>query len=492
MVSSGPTQVSRARSWNAVMTATPGELDISIPPSSVRGTIPPALRGGRHLQNGPGWTKIGDRLAHPFDGHGLVRSLTFTQGGGAELRSRFVHTPAYDAERAAGKLVYRGLGTNPSESTWRNLFAPAPRNVANTTIVPWAGRLLCGWEGGRPYALETSSLATLAEETFNGSLPDGAFLAHMRVDAAAGRLIGCSLKMGMPSRFTFREYDRAGVEVATREASVPGMHFVHDFVVTPRWYVLPGNALKVDALAFVAARLGRKTLIDAIAPDRSQPGVLYLVPRGRPGPVRTIELPQHAFVVHFANAFDVDAATCAVDLCAFESFAFGNEFGFQGATRPLDPVLPDLRSATQRLYRATIRDDADTAAWQQLSDYGLDFPRVHPQREGLAVPAIYASTRSDRAKSDPFDAIARVDTLDAERPTEVWAAAEHQFVGEPVFAPRPDATDADDGWVIALVYDGLAVRTDVCIFEADRLASGPVATVELPLLPYGFHGAWDL
>ena len=171
--------------------------------------------------------------------------------------------------------------------------------------------------------------------------------------------------------------------------------------------------------------------------------------------MRTITLPQHAFVVHFANAFDVDAATCAVDLCAFESFAFGNEFGFQGAMRPLDPALPDTR-APQRLFRATIRDDSDVAAWKQISDYGLDFPRVHPLREGLEVPAIYASTRSDRTKSDPFDAIARVDTEDAERPTEIWAATEHQFVGEPVFAPRPDAADADDGWVIALVYDGLA------------------------------------
>jgi all-trans-8'-apo-beta-carotenal 15,15'-oxygenase len=107
------------------------------------------------------------------------------------------------------------------------------------------------------------------------------------------------------------------------------------------------------------------------------------------------------------------------------------------------------------------------------------------------VPAIYASTRSDRAKSDPFDAIARVDARDVERPTEIWAATEHQFVGEPVFAPRPGASDPDDGWVIALVYDGLAARTDVCIFEAGRLAAGPVATVALPLQPYGFHGAWD-
>jgi carotenoid cleavage dioxygenase-like enzyme len=480
----------RAAAWNAVMTAQPGELELGIGRAAIDGVIPPALFGSRHLQNGPGWTLIGGRLAHPFDGHGFVRAVTFTADGGARLQSRFVQTPAYAAERAVGRLVHRGLGTNPTDSMWRNLRAPGPRNVANTTIQPWAGRLLAGWEGGRPYALDHASLGTLGEETFGGALPDGPFLAHMRVDTAANRLVGCSLKMGMPTRFTFREFDAFGREVATREVAVPGMHFVHDFVVTPRWYVLPGNPLTADPMAFVKARLGKGTLIEAIAADVSQPGELYLVPRGRPGRVRTIRLPQRAFVVHFANAFDVDDATCAVDLCAFENFEFGHEFGFQGANAPLDPALPDMR-APQRLYRATIADDSDMAQWRRLAEHGIDFPRVHPALEGQDAPATYASTRGDRGKSDPFDAIIRVDNRDAERPPEVWQAGDGQFVGEPVFAPAPDAAHADDGHVLAIVYDGVRRESRLCVFAADAIARGPVASIPMPLQPYGFHGAWE-
>jgi carotenoid cleavage dioxygenase-like enzyme len=236
--------------------------------------------------------------------------------------------------------------------------------------------------------------------------------------------------------------------------------------------------------------IGIKTLIDAVAVDTSLPGVLILVPRGRSGPVRSVTLPQSSFVVHFANAFDVDPTTLAVDLCSFDRFTLGHEFGFQGAKRPLDPALPDV-GPPQRLYRAIVRDDSDTATWRSLSDCGLDFPRVHPEREGVEAPAIYASTRADRSKSDPFDSIARIDARDPERPTEVWSADEHQFVGEPVFAPHPGATDLDDGFVIALVSDGLAARTDVCIFEAKNVAKGPIASVALPLQPYGFHGAWE-
>jgi len=481
----------RARAWNTVMTAEPGEQTFEIPPAAIEGRLPPDLAGGRHLQNGPGWTRIGGRLAHPFDGHGFVRSLRFTHDGSAQFRSRFVRTPAYLAERAAGRLVYKGLGTNISDSPLRNFRAPGLRNVSNTTIQPWAGRLISGWEGGRPYALDVESLDTIGEETFGGALPDAAFLAHVRIDACANRLVGCNVFREMPSRFVFREFDTAGTQVTEREATIPGMHFEHDFVVTPRWYVLAGNPMKASLPRFVKAMLGMGSLIQALRTDDSRLGELYLIPRGRPGPVRTIRLPQRAFVIHFANAYDLDDDTCAVELCAFESFDFGGEFGFQGPHALLDPELPDRRPAFQRLYRATVREGLAEAQWEQLSDYGMDFPRVHPAREGRNTPAIYAAARSGRAKSDPFDAIARVDNIDRARPTEVWCAREGQFVGEPVFAPRPGGCDLDDGWVVAVVYDGAANRSQLCVFDSRALPNGPIAAVPLPLQPYGFHGFWE-
>lgn len=481
----------RTAAWNAVMTAQPGEQDLEIPASAIRGAVPRELAGGRYLQNGPGWTRIGERLAHPFDGHGFVRSLTFTPDGGATFRSRFVKTPAYLAERAAGHLVYKGLGTNVSDSPVRNLRAPGARNVSNTTIQPWAGRLISGWEGGRPYALDPESLETVGEETFGGALPDAAFLAHVRVDADAQRLIGCNLFRERQSRFVFREFDPSGNQVAEREVTLPGMHFEHDFVATPRWYVLAGNPMKASLPRFAKAMLGMGSLIGALHTDDSKGGELYLIPRGRPGPVRTIRLPQRAFVVHFANAWDGDHDTCAIEMCAFESFAFGGEFGFQGPHQPLDPDLPDRRASFQRLYRATVRDGTDEAHWEQLSDYGMDFPRVHPAREGRTTPAIYAAARGNGINSDPFDALVRVDTADRERSTELWCAGDGQFVGEPLFAPRPGADDLDDGWVIAAVYDGAGNRTRICVFASRALDRGPVAEVPLPLQPYGFHGFWE-
>ena len=465
------------------MTAEPGEHVLDIPASMIEGALPPELARGRHLQNGPGWTKIGGRLEHPFGGHGFVRSISFTQDGGVRFRSRFVETASYREERASG-----GGG---SRFPLANIRRMASRNVSNTTIQPWAGRLVSGFEGGRPYALDPESLETLGEETFDGVLPEAAFLAHMRIDAGTNRLIGCNALRGNPSRFVFREFDADGKQVAEREAVIPGMHFEHDFVATPRWYVLAGNGMKVRFGKLAMALAGVGSVIGALRADDSKDGELFLIPRGRPGPVRTVRLPQSAFVIHFANAHDLGDDACVVDLCAFESYEFGGEFGFQGPRQPLDPEVPDRRPSFQKLYRATVREGSDTAEWQQLSDYGMDFPRVHPGREGREAPAIYAATRANTSFSDPFDTIARVDAVDLDRPTDVWSASEGQFVGEPVFAPRPGAGHPDDGWVVAVVYDGAAERSQLCVFEPQALSKGPIASVPLPLQPYGFHGFWE-
>ena len=63
------------------------------------------------------------------------------------------------------------------------------------------------------------------------------------------------------------------------------------------------------------------------------------------------------------------------------------------------------------------------------------------------------------------------------------------FIGEPLFVPRPGAVDEDDGVVLSVhnsVTDG---GTQLCINDARDLKL--VARLQSPVsLPYGFHGCW--
>jgi 9-cis-beta-carotene 9',10'-cleaving dioxygenase len=42
------------------------------------------------------------------------------------------------------------------------------KNVANTSVVQWGGRLLCLWEGGEPYEIDPQSLDTIGPVDLTG------------------------------------------------------------------------------------------------------------------------------------------------------------------------------------------------------------------------------------------------------------------------------------------------------------------------------------
>ncbi len=469
------------------MGASPGALDLTIPASAIDGTVPEALRGGRMFSNGPGWTRIGDRTAHPFDGHGYMRSFTLLPDGGCRLRAAFVQTPSYRVEREAGRLVHRGLATNASPHFWKNIQRTPARNVANTTVIRRGDRLLAGWEAGAPYALDPDTLETHGEEHFGGVIAGAATLAHMRRDATRGRLTLCSVGMGRDTTFTFRELDDADQVVTSRVVEVGGMVFTHDYGLAPSWYVLGGNPLRLKPLEMARALAGAGTMLHAIAPDGARPGALHLVPRGGDGPLRTVTLPEPVFIVHFGNSFE-RAGDLIVDICALDAFEFGEEFGYQGPDRPFDPALPEARGP-QRLLRVTVPAGSDTATWERLSPHGVDFPRFHPDHEGVPTPRLFGATRRDTRFSDPFDSIIGVDLLDPEHPAALWTTGPDEFVGEPLFAPDP--AHPEQGHVLALVSNGRAQQTTLVVLDAGALDAGPVARVPMPLLPIAFHGEWE-
>ncbi len=476
----------RSESWNKAMAASPGNLDLSVTAGDVDGTIPEVLYGTRLLSNGPGWTRIGDRTAHPFDGHGYVRAFTFRPDGGCDLKARFVETPSYLAERDAKTMQHRGFATNLGGPIWRNWGFGEARNVANTTITRWGDRLLAGWEAGAPYALDAETLQTRGEEHFKGVVEGLATLAHVKHDANGERLVICNMANGRQTKFTFRELDTEDNVVSTSEAAIDGMAFTHDFAMSPSHFVLGGNPLRLKPFEIAKMLAGTSTLLKSVAADAKKPGVLYLVPRGG-GPTKTIALPGPAFVVHFGNAFELDGSLI-IDACVFSHFEFGEEFGYTGPKSEFDPSLPDARGP-QKLVRITVAPGATEATWAPLTEHGVDFPRFHPEHEGIDTPLLFGATRRDKRFSDPFDSVIGLDLHNRERPEQLWTAPEHVFVGEPLFAPDPD--DAAKGHVLVLLSDGLQEHTTLAILNATALDSGPVATIRWPLLPIAFHGDWD-
>jgi carotenoid cleavage dioxygenase len=126
----------------------------------VTGRIPEGLRGTL-FRNGP--NPVGDApAAHWFIGDGMVHAFRIGADG-VSYSNRFVRTQAW---AAASGVSADGL----------------PGGVANTNILPHAGRLLALEEGHLPVRMDPASLATIGAEDFAGGVPAGPFTAHPKRD----------------------------------------------------------------------------------------------------------------------------------------------------------------------------------------------------------------------------------------------------------------------------------------------------------------------
>lgn len=468
-----------------VVTADPGELDLSL---RVEGALPHALLGGRYLLNGPARLRVGGRLVHPFDGHGYLRVFSFEPGGRVRLRARFIRTAVFDEEEAAGHLTRRGVGSlvaYPGERRWahQNRQADGRRNVANTTVTPWGGALLCGWEGGRPTAVDPDSLMTRGLQDFGGALGEGPFLAHVRPDLREGVLVGLSMQLGPETVFTFHELGPDNAERSRQTLALKGASFQHDFAISERWYVTTDNPLTLDPGGLVRMLRGRGDMLSAIRAADAEGSVL-LLPRAGGEAVR-VPLGRKLWAIHHLNAHD-EGEHVVLYTCGFDQMSFGGEFGYQGPDQPLSSASL-VGGRPQKLLRIVV--DPATARLVELREMdnrAVDFPRVRPDREGVAARWGVAAARGQEGQSFPFDTLLAFDLSDPERPAAAWSAG-RRFVGEPVLVPHGD----EGGVVLAMAYDPEARSSTLYAFEVEDLAAGPVARVPIPtLLPHGFHGGW--
>ena len=127
---------------------------------------------------------------------------------------------------------------------------------------------------------------------------------------------------------------------------------------------------------------------------------------------------------------------------------------------------------------------------EQLDDRPGDFPRVNAHHEGSANRYGYVAT-VDSWTEGPVE-FASVTKYDHDTGTSI----SHSYgtgveAGEAVFAPDPDGTAEDDGWLLNFVYDVPTDSTDFVILDARDLSAPPAARVHLPRrVPFGPHGNW--
>lgn len=476
------------RDWLGGYESQPKEYEYWI--DEIDGEIPPELFG-TFLRNGPGLLDVnGQSLHHPFDGDGMICAISM-QNGRAFFRNRFVNTEGYLAEKKAGKILYRGVfGTKKRGGWFANCFDLKHKNLANTNIIYWGGKLLALWEGGEPYSLDPHSLETLGIDDLDGVLKPGeAFAAHPRIEHHSNGnqvLVNFAVKPGLSSTITIYEFNRAGQLYKQHSHTIPGFAFLHDMAITPHYCIFFQNPVMFNPLPYL---LGLRSAAQCLEFLPEQPTQIILIPRSpvdslyKGGATDDIKIIQTdaCFVFHHANAWEEDHQVYIDSIC-YDSFpGLDHKTNFRQTNFDLVPE--------PQLWRFKVNLPVETVEYQLLERRCCEFPSLNPVKVGKPYRYVYLGTAEAPRGHAPLQGVLKIDLLTGDR--QMWYAGQRGFVGEPLFVPRPQATTEDDGWLLTLMYDAAHHRSDFVILDARDLTQEPIARLHLKHhVPYGLHGSF--
>ncbi len=470
--------------WKRGYHSQPNEYSYQI--EEIEGEIPVEL-SGTLFRNGPGLLDIGDSpIHHPFDGDGMISALIF-KNGKAYYRNRFVQTEAYIKEREAGKILYRGVfGTKKPGGWLNNIFDLKLKNIANTSVIYWGGKLLALWEAAEPYRLDPQTLETIGIEYLDGTLETGdAFAAHPWIDPScelddgAPCMVNFRVEPGLSSKITLFEFAPDGKLLRSHSHSVPGFSFIHDFIITPHYAIFFQNPVNFNPLPFL---LGMRGAGECVEFQPNKPTKIILIPRNPDNKqVKTFSV-ESGFVFHHANAFEKDNSIC-VDSITYQTLpqvqpnSNYKEVDFDS----LDPG---------QLWRFTLNLDDGTVDRQMLESRCCEFPTHNPNQVGREYRYLYIGAAANNdGRNAPLQAILKLDLETGER--QLHSFAPSGYTSEPIFVPKPNADTEDAGWVLTLVYDGSKHRSTLAILDGENLAGDAIALLHLKHhVPYGLHGSW--
>ncbi|CAN1315403.1 Carotenoid cleavage dioxygenase 7, chloroplastic [Linum perenne] len=135
----------------------------------VNGVVPSDFPIGTYYLAGPGlFSDDHGSTVHPLDGHGYVKSFRIVEESGHGRKvvymAKYVKTEAQMEEHDPVTDTWRFTHRGPFSLLKGGKIVgntKVMKNVANTSVLRWGGRLLCLWEGGDPYEIHPRTLDTV-------------------------------------------------------------------------------------------------------------------------------------------------------------------------------------------------------------------------------------------------------------------------------------------------------------------------------------------
>ncbi|WP_377325867.1 carotenoid oxygenase family protein [Pimelobacter simplex] len=444
----------------------------------VEGQIPTDL-DGLYLRNTENPVHPAKKFYHPFDGDGMVHVVGFRDGK-AFYRNRFIRTDGLQAEIDSGRALWAGISESPSLSERTDGWGARQRmkDASSTDVVVHRGVALTSfYQCGDLYRMDPFSLQTLGKESWNGHFPfDWGVSAHPKVDERTGEMLFFNYSKEAP-HMKYGVVDENNDLVHYVDVPLPGPRLPHDMAFTENYAILN------DFPLFWDENLLQKG-VHAPRFHRDLPSRLGVIPRrGDTSQIRWFEA-ESTYVLHFVNAYEDG------DEIVLDGF-------FQGEPEPKDIPEGDrwerafrflaLDRLQARLHRWRLNLRTGLVKEEQLSDTITEFGMMNGAHIGQEYRYAYAAT--GKPGWFLFDGLVRHDLKDGTE--ERYGFGDGVYGSETAMAPRVGSTAEDDGYLVTLTTDMNQDASFCLVFDAARVADGPVCKLKLPQrISSGTHSTW--
>ena len=410
---------------------------------------------------------------HPFDGDGMIHQVEF-RGGRASYRNRFVRTRGFEAEQEAGASLWGGLADPVALAKRPGWGAHGSlKDASSTDVVVHAGKALSTfYQCGEGYRLNP---ITLEQEGLAPWVPIDGISAHPKVDERTGELMFFNYSKHAP----YMHYGLVGPDDRLshyQPIPLAGPRLPHDMAFTENYVIFN------DLPAFWDAALLERN-IHAVRFHEGLPSRFAVVPR-RGGEPRWFEAAP-TYVLHWLNAYE-DGDEIVLD----------GYFQEDPTPQPKADAPPgygammaylDEHAFRSKLHRWRFNLKDGTTREERLDDRIMEFGMINAQYAGRKYRYGYSTV------SEPgwflFKGFVKND-LETHTSTE-FILPEGVYASEAPFAPRTNAADEDDGYLVSFTIDENRGASECILLDAKDLAKGPICRLALPhKLCSGTHAVW--
>jgi len=445
---------------------------------AVEGEIPHDL-DGVYIRNTENPLHPALKFYHPFDGDGMVHVVGFRDGK-AFYRNRFVQTDGFTAENDEGGPLWPGLA-EPIQLAKRDYGWGARtlmKDASSTDVIVHRGRALTShYQCGDMYRIDPFTGDTLGKEDWGGGFPfDWGVSAHPKVDDRTGELLFFTYSKEAPY-MRYGVVDDANDLVHLTDIPLPGPRLPHDMAFTENYAILNDFPLFWDPKLIQAG-------VHLPGFHRDMPSRFAVIPRrGRSEEIRWFEA-DPTFVLHWVNAYEEG------DEIVLDGF-------FEGEPNPVDTLTGDkykkafrylaLDGLQTHLHRWRFNLATGEAREEQLSDSTTEFGMINGGYAGGKYRYTYAAT--GKPGWFLFDGLVKHDLETGIE--ERFAFGDGVYGSETAMAPRVGSAAEDDGYLVTLTTDMTADASYCLVFDAARVADGPVCKLALPeRISSGTHSTW--